>query len=249
MLITGGSSGIGLAATSLFKARGYKVVSFSRREGVDITNQSAVSRAIEELIAREGRIDVLVNNAGIGAFGPAESASEESIRRQFEVNFFAAVSLTQKVLPIMRAQGDGRIINVASLAAIFPLPFQSYYSATKAALLNWSSALALEVAPLGVKVSVITPGDTKTGFTSARKIEANTLKAYEYIAMNALNRTSTTEQNGMAPEVIARAIVNLALAKNPPLVKVPRFGYALLDMFARLMPRTWVNKLIARFYI
>lgn len=248
-IVTGGSSGIGFAVVSLLAARGYSVTSFSRREGVDLTDSSAVDVAIERVLKQEGRIDLVVNNAGVGAFGAAEFASEESIRRQFEVNFFSAVSLVRKVLPTMRAQGEGRIINVASAAAMFPLPFQSFYSATKAALVNWSRALAGEVRPFGVCVSVVCPGDVKTGFTDARKLEVDASAEYRAAASRALAKASASERGGMRPEAIARKIVRLAEAKHPPIAVVPGLGYAMLDYFARLLPRTWVSKLISRFYL
>ena len=238
-VITGGTSGIGLASAELFRKRGWKVVSFSRREGVDVTDEKAVGEALNEVVAEYGRIDALINNAGVGSFGQAEFTEEEIIRKQFEVNFFAAVKLTKKVLPIMRKQGVGHIINVASMAAIFPLPYQSFYSATKAALLNWSRALSGEVEKDGIRLSVVCPGDVQTGFTDARIAKEES---------SSLNKAEQAERGGMRPEAIAREIVKLASMKKPPLVAVPGLGYAWLDRFARLLPRTWVSKLITRFY-
>ena len=247
-LVTGSSSGIGQAVAERFRSAGWTVVGFSRREGVDLTDDASVAAGLKLALERHGRIDVLVNNAGTGIFGVAEFARTEDIRRQFEVNFFAAVALTQKVLGIMRGQGGGRIVNVASAAALFPLPFQSYYTATKAALLAWSRSLAGEVGRLGIKVSAVCPGDVKTGFTAARTVSSAGDEIYGGAVERALRKAAASEESGMKPESIAAEVFACATARRPPLVAVPGLGYAWLDRLARLLPRTLVSRLITRFY-
>lgn len=270
VLITGGTSGIGRSAVTLFLKRGWRVFELSRRattdlEGVrhlsaDIADPDSVRKAVETVLSESGRIDALVNNAGSGIFGAAETTDPESFRRQFEVNFFGAVNLTQLVLPVMRNAGRGNIVNVASLAAFFPLPYQSFYSATKAALVTWSRALAGEVEPLGIRVACVCPGDVRTGFTAARQVgdspskngdspSADAQNAYENAQKRALGKVEKSENGGLSPEIIAREIVEFAESRRPPLVAIPGIGYAWLDRLARLLPRTLVSRLIAKLYI
>ena len=178
LLITGASSGIGKAAAILFAENGWKVYGVARKD-FDIPNVTAVlgdvtkvedmKKVVEFVIKQEGQLDLLINNAGFGISGASEFSSVDDIRKIFEVNFIGAVSLTQTVLPFMRKQGYGRIINTSSVASVVPIPYQSFYSATKSALDTWAKALKIEVAPFNIKVSNVLPGDTKTEFTSRRE--------------------------------------------------------------------------------
>ena len=257
VLITGGTSGIGKTAAEGFLKRGWRVFEFSRRAqglsgtrhfSVDLGDADAISAQVDQVVSEAGRLDALVNNAGCGIFGAAESASEAEIRRQFEVNFFGAVTLTRKVLPIMRAQGGGNIVNIASLAAMFPLPYQSYYSATKAAMMAWSRALGSEVKAFGIKVVSICPGDIRTGFTAARKFDSDEKSVYFSAETQALMRAERSERGGMSEGCVADEIIRFAAGGACPSVAIPGIGYAWLDRLARHLPRTWLDRLIARFY-
>lgn len=178
-VITGGSSGIGLHAARALRGRGLKVYELSRRAenaepGVmhlqaDVTDEAQVDAAVAEVLHREGRIDILINNAGFGISGAIEFTPTQEARRQFDVNFFGMVNMNRAVLPVMRQQGGGRIVNMSSVAAPIAIPFQAYYSASKAAVRTYSLALASEVRPFGIEVCVIMPGDIATGFTAARR--------------------------------------------------------------------------------
>lgn len=157
VLITGASAGIGRACAQEFARRGAKVVCLARRtaEGfdsisADVTDRAAVFAAVEEVKARYGRIDVLVNNAGMGISGSVEDTAYADARAIFDVNFFGALNLIQAVVPVMRDSGGGTIINMSSVAAELSIPFQSFYSATKAAVLSLSQALRSEVAPFNI---------------------------------------------------------------------------------------------------
>ena len=248
-LVTGGSSGIGRAVVHLFEGNGWKVRSFSRREGVDITDAVAVSAAVKRLVDEEGRIDVLVNNAGIGVFGAAEETSIDEVRRLMDVNFVAATSIVQKVLPQMRKQGAGRIVNIASLAAAFPLPYQSFYSASKAALLAWTRALDGEVSRFGVRAVAVCPGDVRTGFTDARTRSGEASSScYAAQVDRALEKASKSERGGQTPEKIAKCVYFCATAKRPPLVVTPGAGLAWLERVSRVLPRSLVSKLVERIY-
>lgn len=121
------------------------------------------------MISEQGRIDILINNAGFGISGAVEFTQTEEAMRLFDVNFFGMVRMTEKVIPYMRENGGGRIVNISSVAAVVPIPFQTYYSASKAAISSYSMALANEVGRFGIRVSAIMPGDISTGFTDARK--------------------------------------------------------------------------------
>lgn len=180
VLITGASSGIGQAAAILFAQRGWRVAATMRdpadgaqlaqRHGVtvlplDVTDAASVTAAVTATLAQFGQIDVLVNNAGYGLFGPFETASEEQIRRQFATNVDGVFNVTRAVLPAMRRQGNGAIINVASLGGLIALPLFSLYNATKFAVVGFTEALSYELAPLGIRAKFIAPGGVATDFT------------------------------------------------------------------------------------
>lgn len=178
ILVTGGSSGIGLSAVRRFAAAGHTVFSASRNptrnplpEGVtpivcDVAEPDC-ARTITEIASRTGRLDVLVNNAGTGELVPFEEGSDEEARHIIEVNLLGPMRLARAAVPIMRDQGDGRIVNVTSLNDILAAPFLAWYSATKAGLAAASYALAAEVAQFGIKVSVVAPGLFRTEMVEA----------------------------------------------------------------------------------
>ncbi len=137
---------------------------------MDVCDERSVAQGVAEVVAKARRIDVLVNNAGIGVAGALEDHTLEDVRFQFETNFFGAFRLCREVLPQMRAQGGGLIINVSSMAGLSALPFQSTYSAAKFALEGMSEALRMEVRQFGIDVCLVEPGDFRTGFTASRRL-------------------------------------------------------------------------------
>ena len=178
-IVTGGSSGIGAAAAEYLAAHGCTVYEFSRHEKsggsasvhhvtADVTDEASVAAAVQSVLDAEGRIDILLNNAGFGISGAAEFTSVEEAKRQLEVNFWGMVRATKAVLPVMRAQRGGRIVNTSSVAAVTPIPFQTYYSVSKAAINSFTMSVGNEVRPYGIRISAVMPGDTRTGFTDAR---------------------------------------------------------------------------------
>lgn len=177
-VITGGTSGIGRCTAQAMLARGYTVYELSRRdEGVagmqhivaDVTKEETLAAAVAQILQREDHIDVLINNAGFGISGAVEFTGTEEAQRQLDVNFFGMVRMNRQVLPVMRKQGYGRIVNLSSVAGAIPIPFQTYYSASKAAINSYTMALANEVKPFGIQVCCVQPGDIRTGFTAARE--------------------------------------------------------------------------------
>src|SRR5256885_6141275 len=175
-LVTGASSGIGKATAERLATAGYKVYGTSRRGAqtgqrsfamlpLDVTSDESVEAAVNELMRLEGRIDLLVNNAGFGvAPAGAEESSIEQARAIFETNFFGLIRMTRAVLPHMRRQGSGRIVNIGSVLGFLPMPYGALYSATKHAVTGYSESLDHEMRTRGIRVSVVEPAFTKTQF-------------------------------------------------------------------------------------
>ena len=175
--ITGASNGMGFAAAELFAKQGWTVYGGARRVEkipaaehihalkLDVTDHASNQAFIDKIFQQEKRIDVLINNAGYGEYGPVEDISLDHARRQFETNFFGAADLAQLVLPIMRAQKSGRIINISSIGGDVYMPLGAYYHATKAALQQWSDSLDIEITPFGVRSLVIQPGGTQSAWS------------------------------------------------------------------------------------
>lgn len=171
VIVTGGSSGIGRCTASALKENGCIVYEFSRRnipmEGVthlsvDVTDEDAVNAAVQQVVQKETKIDAVINCAGFGISGAVEFTSLEQAKAQFDVNFFGTVNVNKAVLPLLRRQGKGHIVNISSVAAVAHIPFQTFYSASKAAVSSYSYALANEVKPYGIHVTVVELGDICT---------------------------------------------------------------------------------------
>ena len=223
VIITGGSSGIGLETAKCLAAKGCRVYELSRRDAkfdfmehirCDISNPEQAKSAVEAVIAREGRIDVLINNAGFGISGAFEFTDEADARRLMDVNLFGMNSMIQAALPQMRKQGSGRIVNLSSVAGALAIPFQAWYSISKAAVNALTMALANEVAPFGISVCSVMPGDIRTGFTSARKKSVTGDDIYGGRIEKSVSRMEKDEQNGMDPAVAGRFIARIALKKR-----------------------------------
>lgn len=258
VVITGASSGIGLATAKYFVQNGHKVYGLARRTfkeknitsiSCDVTNLSEVKEAIKTIVDKESKIDVLINNAGFGISGSAENQSMKDIKNQFEVNYFGTVNVTQQVLPIMRKQGYGKILNTSSVASVFPIPFQSYYCATKSSVNVWAQALALEVKPYNVQVCSVLVGDTKTGFTAVRqKTDAEKEGDYANIATKSVAKMEKDEQNGKDPITVARVFYKLANKKKIPATKVVGGLYKFLLFLKRLVPERFMMWVLSKLY-
>ena len=256
-IVTGGTSGIGRATALALREHGYSVYEFSRRdravEGLrhitaDITDEDAVSAAVSQVMAEQGRIDILVNNAGFGISGAIEFTATAEAQRLFDANFFGMVRMNRAVLPLMRAQGFGRIVNLSSVAAPVPIPFQAYYSATKAAVNAYTMALANEVRPFGVTVCAVQPGDIKTGFTAAREKTMTGDDVYCGRIERSVARMEHDEQTGMDPAVAGAYIASLAMREKVKPLYAIGFAYKAACVVMKLLPCRLSNWIIGKLY-
>jgi len=256
-IVTGGTSGIGRETALALQKDGYAVYELSRRaEGVagmnhiptDITKEDMVRAAVTQVMAKEGRIDVLVNNAGFGISGAVEFTRTEEAKRLFDANFFGMVNMNRAVIPVMRQQGSGRIVNLSSVAAPIPIPFQAYYSATKAAVNAYTMALANELRPFGVTVCAVQPGDIKTGFTAAREKVIEGDDVYEGRIARSVGRMEHDEQTGMDPAVAGRFIANVAGKRKVKPLYTIGFSYQLFTFLVRILPGRTLNWLVGLLY-
>ena len=201
--ITGASNGMGFAAAELFAKKGWIVYGGARRVEkiptaehihalkLDVTDHASNQAFIETIFQQEKQIDVLINNAGYGEYGPVEDISLDNARQQFETNFFGAADLAQLVLPIMRAQKSGRIINISSIGGDVYMPLGAYYHATKAALQQWSDSLDIEIAPFGVRSLVVQPGGTQSAWSDIAMKNANKNLKADSVYITLVQKVST----------------------------------------------------------
>lgn len=257
VVVTGASAGIGQSICTFLSKKGYVVYGLSRRKvidepyfnfQVDITDTSSVREAIENIIENEGHIDVFINNAGMGISGSVEGTFIEDAKHIFDVNFFAAFQAIQIVIPYMRKQGYGKIINISSLAATFPIPFQAFYSASKSALSSLSYALQNELKPFHIGVSVILPGDIKSEFSKHRKKNPHEDEAYGMRVKQSIETMEKDEFNGMDPIVISKKVFKLIKQKRMPIESTVGVKYKSMLFLKRIFSSTFVNRLIGMMY-
>lgn len=257
-VVTGGTSGIGKATALALKDAGFTVYELSRRaEGVeglrhiaaDVTDESAVNAAVAQIAAEAGHIDVLVNNAGFGISGAIEFTETADAKKLFDVNFFGMVNMNRAVVPLMRQAGRGRIVNLSSVAAPVPIPFQAYYSATKAAVNAYTMALANELRPFGITVCAVMPGDIHTGFTAARKKVSQGDDVYGGRISRSVARMEHDEETGMDPAKAGAYIAAVATREGNrhPLYAI-RFDYKFFTFLAKVLPARFLNWLIYCLY-
>lgn len=256
-VITGGSSGIGKSTAVLFSKRDYKVYELSRtgksKNGIthitaDITIPQNVHDAFEEIYSREGHIDLLINNAGMGISGAIEFTDNESAHRIFDVNFFGMFTCCKEILPYLRKSYEGRIINLSSVAAPFSIPFQAFYSATKASVNSLTLALANEVKPFGIKVTAIMPGDVHTGFTDAREKSLEGKALYGDSISRAVQNMEKDETTGMTPDYIANLIWRVSQKKHPKVLYTSGTKYRFFVALSKVLPINFANKIVGNMY-
>ncbi len=254
VIITGANSGIGRATADALLKKNCIVYDFSRRdlaaEGVkhikvDVTAENNVISAVKEVYAKEGRIDIVINCAGFGISGAVEFTALEDAKAQFDVNFFGMVNVNKAVIPYMRENGGGRIVNVSSVAAVAHIPFQTYYSASKAAVESYTCALANELKPFNISVAAIQPGDICTEFTQARK---KTFMGDDiYNGRISKSVAERDEQKGMKPEAAGNYIAKIALKQKVKPIYAIGASYKFVCLLCKLFPcrfRNWVIGLL-----
>lgn len=244
-IVTGASSGIGKAAAVELVRKGCKVYGLSRRayssDGVtgiscNVTDEAAVRAAVTQAAEKEGRIDILVLCAGMGISGAVEFTPREDSRRQIEVNLFGTDNVVRAALPYMRQQGGGNIVIISSVAAVASIPFQTWYSASKAALNAYTMAMSNEVRPYGIKVCAVMPGDIRTGFTDARIKHHSGDEEYSGRIDRSVSRMEKDEREGMSPEQAGRKIACVALKKNPKPYYSIGLSYSLICVLLKILP-------------
>lgn len=257
VLITGASKGIGLATSKMFSDNGYTVYGGARKDfkedkiisiKLDVTDFDSIKNAVNYIIEKEGRLDILINNAGMGISGAVENTPMDEAEYIFNVNFFGAFRMIKECIPHLR-KTKGRIINISSVAASLCIPFQAFYSASKAALDALSFALIPELKPFDIKVINVLPGDTKTSFTDARQksFSDNDINYGDKIKRS-ISLMEKDEQNGMPPEAVAKVVLKVTKQKRPPVYVSVGFKYKIFMFLNKILPKKLVIFVIGKMY-
>lgn len=271
VIITGASAGIGKATAEYLMKKGFHVYGTSRKAmgnidensandpksggfvriiPLDVTCEDSVKAAVENIISKEGHVDILVSNAGTGIAGSVEDVSMSEAGSQFDINFFGTLRMIKAVLPYMREQGYGKIIALSSVAGVISIPYQAHYSASKFAMEGLIEAIRYEIAPFGVKACLVEPGDTKTDFTKSRIIAEGTNENSPYHTRftKSLSRMEKDEQNGASPVAVANTIYKMIKKKNPPVRVTVGFQYKLVLFLKRILPTFILEKVVGLLY-
>lgn len=260
VFITGASSGIGRSIATYLHEKGFKVYGTSRNPqkitvpfhmvALDVTNNESIKTAIDTVIKAEGKIDVLINNAGKGITGPIEDTPTEEMKNNFETNFFGVIDVIKAVLPHMRKQQSGVIINTTSIAGYMGLPFRGIYSASKGALELVTEALSMEVKNFGIKVVNVAPGDFATNIAAGRyHTPVFETSAYKEKYAENLALMDAHVSSGADPKIMAQAIYKIITMKNPKIhYKVGGFMEKFSIVLKRVLPDKVYEKLLMNHY-
>ena len=257
IVITGGTSGIGAACAQAFAAQGCAVYTISRHEkdlpGVvslraDVTDAQATAQQLKLVVEQEGRIDILLCCAGFGISGALEFTESVDAHRQLEVNLFGMDNAVKAVLPQMRRQGSGKIIVISSVAACVSIPFQGWYSVSKAAANAYILALSNEARDFGIQSCVVMPGDIHTGFTQARRKSESGDMVYAGRISRSVARMEKDELNGMPPEAVARLVSRLSCKRRLKPMYSVGLAYKAVCILAKLLPAGLVNRIVYSLY-
>jgi NAD(P)-dependent dehydrogenase (short-subunit alcohol dehydrogenase family) len=261
VLITGGSSGIGKSIGEFLHQKGFVVYGTSRNPekitnsifplvALDVRDKQSIVNCVQEIIQKSGRLDVVINNAGVGITGPIEEIPTEEIRNNFETNLFGPIEVMKAVLPQMREQNAGLIINITSIAGYMGLPYRGIYSASKGALELITEALRMEVKSFGIQITNVAPGDFATNIATGR-YHAPVVKgsAYEIPYGNTLKEMDSHVDSGSNPNEMAEAIFAIIQTKNPKIhYKVGAFMQKFSIVLKRILPDTVYEKMLMNHY-
>ena len=261
VLITGGSSGIGKSIGEFLHHKGFVVYGTSRNPerilnsifpllALDVRNTDTIQKAVAKIIATSGRLDIVINNAGVGITGPIEEIPTEAIKNNFETNLFGPIEVMKAVLPQMRAQKSGLIINITSIAAYMGLPYRGIYSASKGALELITEALRMEVKSFGIQITNVAPGDFVTNIASGR-FHAPLIKdsAYEIPYGNTLKMMDEHVDSGSNPDKMAEAVYKIIQNSNPKIhYKVGAFMQKFSIVLKRILPDKVYEKMLMNHY-
>ena len=261
VLITGGSSGIGKTVGIYLQQKGYVVYGSSRNPesikntpfplvAIDVRNSTTVKTAVNEIITKEGKIDVLINNAGVGITGPIEEVPLEEIQNNFHINVFGPIETMKAVLPAMRAQKSGLIINITSIAGYMGLPYRGIYSASKGALELITEAIRMEVKPFNIKVTNVAPGDFATDI-AARRFHAPVIEnsPYKNTYSEQLATINEHVNDGGDPIDMAKAIDKIIQSNQPKVhYKVGAFMQKFSIFLKKILPDTMYEKMLMNHY-
>lgn len=261
ILITGGSSGIGKSIGEFLTDKDYTVYGTSRFPEnytdskfpllkLDVTQTTSINECVSELISKTSQIDVLINNAGVGITGPLEEIPMEEMKRNFETNLFGPINIINAVLPFMRSQQSGQILNISSIAGYMGLPFRGIYSASKGALELITESYRMELKTFNISMSTIAPGDFATNIAAGR-YHAPVLNdsPYKNSYGTTLKMMDSHVDSGKNPFLMAQVIHKIIRSKNPRIhYKVGAFLQKFSIVLKRILPDLWYEKLLSRFY-
>ena len=261
VLVTGASSGIGKAIGEYLQNKGFIVYGTSRNPSkykdatlklltLDVSDENSIKETVSEIIKKEGKLDVLINNAGKGITGPVEETPIEEIKKAFDTNFFGVINVCNGVLPEMRKQQKGLIINISSIAGYMGLPYRGMYSASKSAISIYSEVLSLETKQFGITVVDVAPGDFATNIAAGRYHtplfeNSNYKKHYAKV----LKQIDDEVDTGLQPEVMAKAIYKIILKRKPKVrYRVGTFMQRYAIHIKRLLPDRFYEKILMKHY-
>lgn len=256
VLVTGASSGIGKETADLFAMNGFTVYAASRHP-LETSNPSIIPLemdvtdidSIRKASARIDELGIIVHCAGFGISGSAEMTPADRARAQMETNYFGVLNVNNVFLPMLRKNSRSLVLITSSVAGLLSIPYQSHYSSSKYAIEAYAEALRMEASQFGVRVSLVEPGDTKTGFTKARTSDEPEDSPYLEQCKEAVEHMAKDEQNGKSPDSAAKVFLKLAYRKNPPVRVAVGFDYKFLALLAKILPSRLVNWIVKMIYI